>query len=286
MKPRRPRRTKARGLTRREFGLASLAVAVAGCGPKPLPPSLDLAVYGDCRQYARIHRRIVNGIAARGPKVVVVAGDLVDRPGEQAEWDEFHEITKPARDRAPLLCCIGNHDVHPSQPFLREMKLPKFWYDRKIGDFHLFVLDSMSCFQDKEQVDWFRATAEASTAKHRIAVFHHPPFILDPKRSSETPKILELMHPLLARMKFCGALCGHQHAFYYTRRDGIPYVVTGGGGSALSTLDRSRMVAGDLARPVFHYVGLTVNGNRIDGRVHEPDGAEVRDLAFPFCSHA
>lgn len=282
MKARRPRR---RGLTRREFGIASLAVAAAGCGPAPLPPPLDLAVYGDCRQYPKIHRKIANDIASRNPRAVVVAGDLVDHPGEQKEWDEFHEITKVVRDRAPLLCAVGNHDVHPSQPFVREMKLQKSWYDRQIGDFHIFVLDSMDCFREKEQVGWFRGAAEASRTKHKIAVFHHPPFILDPKRSAETPHILENLHPLLVKMKFCGALCGHQHAFYYTRRDGIPYVVTGGGGSALSTLDRSRMVPGDLARPLFHYVGLSVSGDRIDGRVHEPNGGEVRDLAFPFCSH-
>lgn len=53
---------KTKRLTRREFGIASFAVAMSGCGTTP-PPPIDLAVYGDCRQFARIHRRIAGSIA-------------------------------------------------------------------------------------------------------------------------------------------------------------------------------------------------------------------------------
>jgi hypothetical protein len=88
------------------------------------------------------------------------------------------------------------------------------------------------------------------------------------------------------KLKVCAAFCGHEHAFYYTRRDGIPYVVTGGGGSALAKQDPSLQVAGDLARSFFHYVGITVAGPRTEGRVYTPEGGEVPDLAFPLCEHA
>ena len=276
----------AGGLTRREFGIATLALAAAGCGPKTAPSPVDLAVYGDCRQFAKIHRRICGSIAARNPQAVVVAGDLVNHPETQSFWDNFHSITKELRDRFPFIAAIGNHDVDPNNSFLREMKLAKTWYDRQIADFHLFVLDSTSVFNDREQLDWLQKTAESSTSKHKFAVFHHPPFIVDRKRTLETTDIRATLHPLLVKLKFCAGFCGHQHAFYYTRRDGIPYVVTGGGGSALGDLDPSMHAPGDVSRSTYHFVGLCIAGPRIEGHVFGPDGDELQDLAFPLCEHA
>src|SRR5262245_41285299 len=205
MKERRRTRSCPRGLTRREFGLAGVAIAVAGCTPAPAPPPVDLAFYGDCRQYAKIHRKICNHIATRDPKATIVVGDLVNHPAIQGEWDEFHDITKVVRDRAPLLCAIGNHDVDPANAFLRELKLERNWYERVVGDFHFFVLDSNNCFRDKEQLDWFEKAAAKSTSKHRFVVFHHPPFHLDPRKMVEMPEVRANLHPLLAKMKVCAA---------------------------------------------------------------------------------
>lgn len=294
MKDRRRRTARAPGLTRREFGLASVAIAVAGCSPGAPPPPVDLAFYGDCRQYVKIHRKICNHIASRNPKATIVAGDLVDHPTVQAEWQEFHEITKVCRDKAPLICAIGNHDVYqieqPGVPagtaFIREMKLERTWYDRVVGDFHLFVLDSLTGFKETEQLRWFEKAAAASTAKHRFAIFHHPPFQLDRKKMQVMAEVRTAIHPILAKLKFCAAFSGHEHAFYYTRRDGVPYVITGGGGSSLASQDETLQIAGDLSRSFFHYVGVTVAGSRVEGRVYTPDGGEVPDLAFPLCQHA
>ena len=286
---------RRRGLTRREFGLAGVAIAVAGgCSPAAAPTPVDLAVYGDCRQYVKIHRKICNHIASRNPKATIVAGDLVDHPTIAAEWTEFHEITKVVRDKAPLICAIGNHDVHQVEKqgvpagsaFVRELKLERTWYDRVIGDYHLFVLDSLTGFKEPEQLQWFQKAAAASTSRHRFAIFHHPPFHLDKRKAELMPAVQAAIHPLLAKMKFCAAFCGHEHAFYYTRRDGVPYVVTGGGGSSLAKQDPALQIEGDLARSFFHYVGVTSSGPRVEGRVYTPDGGEVPDLAFPLCSHA
>jgi len=294
MKDRRRRTARSSGITRREFGLASVAIAVAGCSPVAALPPVDLAVYGDCRQYVKIHRKICNQIASRNPKATIVAGDLVDHPTVQWEWDEFHEVTKVCRDKAPLLCAIGNHDIYqvekPGVPagaaFIKELKLERTWYDRVIGDFHLFVLDSLTGFKETEQLQWFEKAAAASTSKHKFAIFHHPPFHLDRRKAELMPAVQAAIPPLLTKLKFCAAFCGHEHAFYYTRRDGIPYVVTGGGGSALAKQDLSLQIPGDLARSFHHYVGVTAVGPRVEGRVYTPDGGEVPDLAFPICTHA
>lgn len=269
--------------------MASLAVALAGCGESRPTAPVDIAVYGDCRQFAKIHKRIARSIATMNPSAVVIAGDLVSHPEEQWRWDAFKEITGAFSSRIPLLAAAGNHDIHPvdgSSAYLRELKLQRTYFERQVGDAHYFVLDSIKGFTDKEQVDWFRKGAEASTAKHKFAAFHHPPFILDRKRMDETPYVLANLHPLLVKYKFCAGFCGHQHAFFTTRRDGIPYIVSGGGGSALGTLDESLKVKGDLSRSFYHFVGLRAAGTKLEGHVFEPDGDEVPELAFPVCDHA
>jgi hypothetical protein len=95
---------------------------------------------------------------------------------------------------------IGNHDVYQVEKpgvaagtaFVKEMKLERTWYDRVIGDFHLFVLDSLTGFKEPEQLLWFQKAAESSKAKHRFAIFHHPPFLAAPAHSRTPPPRLRM----------------------------------------------------------------------------------------------
>ena len=265
--------------------LAALAVlALAGCSEKKHAAGLDFAAYGDCRHDSTVHRKIADRIAASGARFTLVTGDLVETPEDPAAWKEFHEIVQELRKK-PYDCAVGDHDPGEKLYFKKELGLDRFYYDRRDGDFHVFVLDSCGKFNDKDQLDWLEKTAAASTAKHKIAVFHHPPFAIKTSRVAEAEELRPKIHPLLVKLKFCGAICGHVHAFYTTLRDGVRYVVTAGGGAPLYSIDASLGQAGDLSRKFHHFVGFKIVGNRIEGHVYDPDGDEDESLAFPFCEH-
>ncbi len=264
---------------------ALLLIALAGCGEKKKAAGVDFAAYGDARHEPRIHRQIVNSMNASGAKYVVVTGDLVDDAEVEAQWLEVRDILKDLRSRVGYYCAVGDHDPGSKNYFEREMGETRMYYDKREGDVHLFILDSRSKFTDAPQIEWLKKTANASTAKHKFAVFHHPPFMIYEKRMNEADAIRPNIHPLLVELKFCAAFCGHQHAFYSTKRDGLRYVVTAGGGAPLRNIDPKHGQPGDLARKFYHWVGLKFAGPRIDARVYNEHGEEAEDLAFVLCDH-
>jgi len=265
-------------------GLVLLA-ALSACGEKKRASGVDFAAYGDARHEPKVHRRIVNSIASSGAKYVVVTGDLVDYAEDEAEWLEVRDILKDLRSRARYYCAVGDHDPGSKNYFEREMGETRMYYDKREGDVHLFILDSREKFTDAPQREWLKKTATASTAKHKFAVFHHPPFMIYEKRMKEADVIRPNIHPLLVELKFCAAFCGHQHAFYSTKRDGLRYVVTAGGGAPLRNIDVANGQPGDLARKFFHWVGLKFAGSKIEAHVYDDEGVEAEDLGFTLCEH-
>ena len=257
----------------------------APAAPTPQAVALDFAAYGDCRSGHDIHRRICGSMLRSGAKYVVVSGDLVDWGDDEDDWKIWREVTKDLRAKAAYLAAPGNHDVSRNRAFEREFGVERSWYDKRMGDVHLFLLDSNEYFAEAEQLAWLEKTAGASDARHKIAAFHHPPWSLDSFGEYEEKAVRERLHPLLVKLKFCAAFAGHHHSFYATKRDGVRYVVTAGGGAHLYRQTASRAIAGDLFRSFHHFVGGVVGPKGIAARVFDPDGLEAPDLAFPLCEH-
>ena len=267
--------------------VAALAVlTLAACSEnKPPAETFDFSAYGDCRDDHAVHRRICASILRMNPKFVVVSGDLVGFGGNEDDWKEFRDVTRDLRSKAGYFPAPGNHDVSSSGAFEKEFGLGKRYYDKRVGNVHLFLLDSTSDFSDQDQFRWLENTAKASDARHKIAAFHHPPFSIDAYGESEAKAIRARIHDLLVRLKFCAAFCGHHHAFYATRRDGVRYVVTAGGGAPLYEIKPAAAEKGDLFRMFHHFIGCRVSEKGISARVYDPDGKDVPELGFPLCEH-
>jgi len=265
---------------------AALLLLAAGCGEKTPPATgIDFAAYGDCRHRRPIHQELCRSMAAAAPKYVLVTGDLVDYADRAEQWAEWKADTEQLRAQARYHCAAGNHDLGEGNLFQKTLGLDRLYFDRREGDVHLFILDSNGSFADPAQLEWLEKTALASTAAHKFAVFHHPPFMLSPGRNAESEPVRAAIHPLLVKLKFCAAFCGHQHAFYTTVRDDLRYVVTAGGGAPLWDLDKSLGLPSDMTRKFFHFVGFKVSGKTIQGHVYGKDGVEDPDLRFTLCRH-
>lgn len=248
--------------------------------------ALDFAAYGDCRHHPEIHGKICQSMAKASPAFVIMTGDLVDHAELPAQWAVWEETTRDLRARSRYYCAAGNHDLSPEGLYKKTLGLERLYFDRMEGDIHLFVLDSNSHFaDDPEQVAWLEKTALASKARHKFAVFHHPPFLIDHKRAPEMEDLRAIIHPLLKKLKFCGAFCGHQHGYYTTVRDGMRYMVTAGGGAPLWDLDPAVGLPADQSRKFHHFMGFQRVGGKILGHVYDKSGVEDVDLAFTLCDH-
>jgi hypothetical protein len=259
---------------------------LAGCKEKTPPPvPIDFAAYGDCRHRRAIHQEVCRSIAAATPKYVIVTGDLVDYADRPEQWAEWKADTEPLRAHVKYISAAGNHDLGEGNLYQKTLGLERLYFDQREGDVHVFVLDSNDTFADPRQLEWLEKTASASTARHKFAAFHHPPFMISPQRGAEAEPVRAKIHALLVKLKFCAAFCGHQHGFYTTLRDGVRYVVTAGGGAPLWDLDKSLGLPGDLTRKFFHFVGFKFGDKKIQGFVFEKDGAEDPGLRFTLCEH-
>lgn len=267
--------------------LLLVLLALAGCsdggsgGGKPI----TFALYGDCRTGNDVHRRICKSILETDASFVVVSGDLVDEGDDEESWKAFREITKDLRARVPYFVVKGDHDQGNKWSLEREFRLEKPWYDKEVEGIHFFFLDSTAGFGIGEQLSWLEQRAAGSKALHKIAVFHHPPFSAMPRRAGSAEHVRTEIHGMLVKLKFCAALCGHDHHFYTTSRDGVRYVISAGGGASLYHPDPKQGQRLDLMRRFHHFVLLHKQGKEIAAQVYDESGVEARDLGFGVCSH-
>ena len=65
---------------------------------------------------------------------------------------------------------------------------------------------------------------------------------------------------------------GHDHLYYRTIRDGITYIVTGGGGAPLYAVQTELMQKGDFAKSVHHLCVAELAASNIHIIVYEVKG--------------
>lgn len=262
--------------------LALLCLAGFG-GQDELKPPFTFAAYGDCRSGHDTHRKIAQLIVKSDAKFVVCSGDLVYSGDDDKNWETYREITRELREKLPLHPAKGNHDRGRKGTFEKEFKLEKAAYDKPLGNVHFFFLDTNAAMTP--QIKWLEETAGASKAAHKIAVFHEPPYTLMTTRTKSAEAVAARVHGALSKLKFCGAICGHDHMFYATRRDGVLYVVTGGGGAPLYDLEEKLAGEGDLYRKINHYLLCTSEAKKVTAQVHDLAGKAVDGLKFNVCEH-
>lgn len=132
---------------------------------------------------------------------------------------------------------LGNHDVevqHGRYEF-QALGMPAPFYTRRVGDVELFLLDSNA--PTWRQTRWLRAALAASTARWKIAAFHHPPYTCGAYRADLL--IAQRWVPLFERYRVRLVLSGHDHNYQrFAPRRGVTYVVHGGGSGYVYPLRR------------------------------------------------
>lgn len=218
-----------------------LDVAQADPTPEPVPdPKADLrfAVIGDFGtgepdQYA-VARRMCRWRALHPYDLVLTTGDNIYPEGEPEYFEEkFFEpmdclLSNGVRFRASL----GNHDVITSNG-RGELEEKAFgmparnYVVRRAGV--RFVVANSNDFR----MDWLeRALVAKDDDRWTIAVFHHPVYSAGTTHGS-TPGLAEKLHGLFVDKGVDLVLTGHDHVYSISEdKDGLRYVVTGGGGAS------------------------------------------------------
>ena len=291
------------------LGLALiLPAAAAQSAPKraPLRPRVaaerfTFVAYGDTRTDPVAHRRVIHEIVGLHPEFVLQSGDLVSDGHNPRQWAEFDQITEPLRAaHIAYYPARGNHDLGTFYPhyvpgtFDSGDKINRFYYAFTKHHNRFIIVDSMEPYDPgSAQYVWLdRELARSqNTAVSTFVMFHEGPFSVGPH--GPTLEAQKYLHPLFVRYHPRAVFCGHDHLYYRTTRDGVTYIVTGGGGAPPYRPENSQIaIPGDvfqkdvdsLGRPlsdaqykalIYHAIRCEVDGPRVTATVIRLDGSII-----------
>jgi Calcineurin-like phosphoesterase len=177
---------------------------------------------------------------------------------------------------------LGNHDVRVQNGTYEfdELNMPRPHYQRTVGNVQFFVLNSNNV--SRTQRVWLRRRLSASTARWKIAVFHHPTWTCGEYRSNAL--IVRRWMPLFERYHVDLVLSGHDHNYQrFAARRGVHYIVHGGGGQHLYAIQPcpSGYPARRFARAVHGFLYITARTDKLVVRAVKPGGRVIDRAVYP-----
>ena len=257
----------------------------AGKGSFKTPPAgaapFQFVVYGDTRTRHDFHRKVAEAISKAEPDFVVHTGDLVSDGADTSLWPIFFSIEKDLLRKAAFFPCLGNHERNNPQYYeFFDVKEP--YYSFNWGNAHFSVLNSDygNAAADADGKDqfwavqkrWFEADLRASgKAAYRFVVFHHPPFTAYAARQKEPSKTQDFV-PLFEQYHVTAVFAGHDHNYQHHVKNGVHYIVTGGGGAPLYPVDAPIPEITKKVESTEHFVKVSVNGKQARSEAIALDG--------------
>ncbi len=283
------------------------AAATFSIPDSELPKPLVLIAYGDTRftdvretaaSNPTARRALIAKIADERPAALFINGDLPWH-GVAADYAEYREETRQWRaQRLRIYPALGNHEFAACWetecldrwwsefPQLRGRR----WYSVALGSKVLaLALDSDApLLAGSEQRLWLEGELAPLSAKVRLVliVMHHPPVAdvqtdtlsnHDPRPNEQAlADYLRTIAPLSRAHML--VIAGHIHNYERFVRDGVDYVVSGGGGAAPYEVDRTPAdLYQDTDFPNYHYLRFELRANTLAGamiRYAQGAGAE------------
>lgn len=197
---------------------------------------------------------------------VLHGGDLVETP-IPSHWEFFFRSMAPILRWAPLLPVLGNHEGD-SITYYQHFSLPpgggrlgKRWWTLRWGDVVVVGLDTNARRpQDfHDQIGWLRASL-SGPEPHKFVIFHHPVFSSDAIYGPGVEGLQILWHPVFVELGVDVVFTGHAHNYERIERDGVTYLVVGGGGGRLRPLARERVEGSRVAFDEYHFYLRVVAG--------------------------
>ena len=241
----------------------------------------------------KVRRWLVDQIAAEKPNALLLGGDVPMRGGNANDYEVFNAETAPWRSAGiNVIPALGNHEIYregkelckADQPICLDhwwKTFPKLqgirWYSVQVGSkMYVMNLDSnSSLLPGSAQSKWIQQQLASLPRSVKFVFFnmHHPP-VADPEAEPEPDASPRPNEAALAeflktakvakRVRFI-VNSAHVHNYERFLRDGIVYLVSGGGGAKPSPVTRGASdLYQDSAFPNYHYIKFVLRENHLD----------------------
>ena len=268
---------------------------------------IHLVAYGDMRftdpgvtsgTNPRVRKWLAEKIAEVSPQVLLLTGDMPFTGGDFRDWLNFQSETAGWREHHILqLPTIGTHEIRGSETAGIENYLKNFpstgghrYYSALLGNIEVISLDmTSSCASTDPQARWFAAQLDHLPQQTDfLFILFHVPWVADPQTRLlvhvPSPGAVVMRGILETRLKRIRAKVvvfnGHIHNYERFERNGVEYVVTGGGGAEpYPLLLRGRAdLYRDTGFPVYHYLTVDVDGRNLRAimwKIKDPDASTL-----------
>jgi hypothetical protein len=266
---------------------ATVATPAAATDGQSVPPAkpYHFDVYGDTRTRHDVHRRVMETLLKHGmPDFAIHTGDLVENGNDSGLWPIFFDIEKELLRHTAFYPVLGNHERN-SRNYYEFFQAETPYYSFNWGKAHFIMINSdvanVSANRAVQQAFWNEQTewiendlANNQSADFRFLVAHHPPFSAVASRQESNPRMTALV-PMLEKQHLTAGFFGHDHNYQHYLKNGIHYVVTGGGGAPL--YDVNKPPAGITVKVMTTENFLTVNveGNMARFEAVDIDGNTI-----------
>lgn len=250
------------------------------------------AVYGDSRSNVECHTRIAEAIAQKRPDIVLHVGDLVADGKNYKNWgSEFFEPAKKLFSNTPFYIAIGNHEknAHWFYDFVSYPE-PENYYSFDYGNAHFTIIDSNRADQKRidtseyrpgsTQYKWLEKDLKDSKSEWKFIFFHHPPYSSSPHFPEKSCKKVRVLSPLFEKYGVDIVFNGHVHNYERSypiknnkidMKQGVIYLVTGGGGAELAGLNQKRSFFTAESAIRYHYCIVKIIEKKLQMMVYDVD---------------
>ncbi len=254
------------------------------------PPDQEpfsMAVYGDSRTQTARHHSIAAAILKdltprQNPAIVLHTGDIVAYGPTYDQWGE--QFFDPAADllrTTAVYPVLGNHEANSdwyysffSVPMESSNSSSEAWYSFDYGCAHIVALDTCQDFSPTSpQYRWLvkdLVSAAAQSATWRFVFFHHPPFSSGYHGGDIV--VVRYLVPVFEAFGIHIVFSGHEHLYERCLKNGITYVVTGGGGAPLYPVTQEPWSGQVHVESTYHYCLLRVSPSGVAFEARYPDG--------------
>jgi hypothetical protein len=247
---------------------------------------------GDTRQNRGIIKDLFSEIGSYHPRFIVLLGDLVTWADRTDNWEQ--ELFDPGRrlfDHTPILAITGNHEFEDDperRMFRRFFPLPPgappdaMIYDLRLcGDLYVLLdfYNSRPLLPINNGIKLYRLLREASTNRDigNVFILTHEG-VISHWRLRRGDIALKPLLRIMGTYGVTAMISGHDH--YYARGttySGVPFFITGGGGSPLRPANKYNFYAlltgrTALIESAYHFLVMDVDGRKCTFRAVSPDG--------------
>jgi 3',5'-cyclic AMP phosphodiesterase CpdA len=267
-------------------------------------PSFTFVVFGDSGTASQAQLDVAKLIEKLSPDLLLHTGDVIYPAGAAKDYDpKFFQPYQNTLKRVPIYPCLGNHDLYTNNghAYLDAFILPgeesgsasERYYSFDYANAHFICLDVETThfpqkddYKNSAQYRWLVKDLETKDKTWTFVFFHKP--VYSSAMSDDRSREIDLQHklsPLFEKYQVDLVFSGHNHNYERTKpikegrvsKEGITYVITGGGGAVLDTPENyGNSPLSARLEFAYHVTKVSINGDSLLLEAIRPNG-EVFD---------